>query len=164
MVSRNYYVLGTHYYDDKQRNMIDEMISREVISLHWSEDIDLNKYYSRPEKDISEYLKQKGQQPGACTALKKFMQLKPGDIVALKTWNLIDHRGTIVVNAYARVAQRKGYVYKWEPEGLGHLINVEYLKTGLELLASKIFLIRSWAKVINGKERRYHDTNNFPRS
>ena len=134
-MSNNYYVIGSFYYEDSEGyDMLDDMISNNVISMGWAKEIDLTDFYGKSsDEEVIEYLKNEGQSIKACSNVKRFLNLEPGDMVAVKKWLMKNRRGKIIVRAYARVAERNGKVYSWDKDTLGHMINVKYLKKNLEL-------------------------------
>ena len=129
MPSPNYYVIGSFY--NLKTSKIDEMISNEVISTDWADEIDLTSFYNKPSAQINAYLNSMGEKrPGAHRALTKLLNIKRNDIVAVKKR---DGKGNIDILAYARVVERNGEIYRWDKQLLGHMINVEYLKRGLAI-------------------------------
>lgn len=134
-MSNNYYVIGSFYYEDsKGYDMLDDMISNDVVSMGWAKKIDLTDFYGRPsDEEVIEYLKNEGELIKAYSSVKRFLKLEPGDMVAVKKWLMKNRRGRIIVRAYARVAERNGKVYSWDKDTLGHMVNVEYLQKDLAL-------------------------------
>lgn len=134
-MSNNYYVIGSFYYEDsKGYDMLDDMISNNVVSIGWAKEIDLTDFYSTSsDEEVIEYLKNEGKSTKAYSNLKRFLKLEPGDMVAVKKWLMENRKGRIIVRAYARVAERNGKVYSWDKDTLGHMVNVEYLQKDLAL-------------------------------
>jgi len=134
-MSNNYYVIGSFYYEDSEGyDMLDDMISNNVISMGWAKEIDLSNFYGRSsDEEVIEYLKNEGQPIKAYSSVKRFLNLEPGDMVAVKKWLMENRRGRIIVRAYARVVKRNGKVYGWDKDALGHMLNVKFLKKNLAL-------------------------------
>jgi hypothetical protein len=130
---KSYYVLGSKYGEHADVSVLEDMIHDSVVSTGFY-DRSLADFYSSPELEIKNYLKEKGEEPKSYNALSKFLQLKPGDIVAVKTTG--SPKGStpsLIIDAFAIVVERDGIVYSYRPDVLGHCINVEFIDTGLNL-------------------------------
>ena len=134
-MSNNYYVLGSFYYEDSEGyDMLDDMISNNVISMGWAKEIDLTDFYGKSsDEEVIEYLINEGESIKAYSNIKRFLNIEPSDIIAVKKWLMKSRRGRIIVRAYARVIERNGKVYSWDKNTLGHMLNVKYLKKDLAL-------------------------------
>jgi len=127
-----YYLIGT--YDSGKRDStgsdtFPEMISKNVVSVGYAGDHDLSAYYGKPQSEIIAYLKSKNERPASCTCLKYFLNLKPGDRLAIKGKGTPKgHTPYLSIIAYAVVAERNGKVYEYDPEGQQHFVNVEYIE------------------------------------
>jgi len=132
-MSVKYYILGSKYkLDGSWHDKFPEMLKKRVLSVGWADEVNLTRFYGKPEEDIVKFLKTKKQSPRSCPALKKFLTIKPGDLIAVKEFNSpLRNQLRLVIRAYAVVVERNGQVYKWDPKGLGHLINVKFLKHSL---------------------------------
>ena len=64
----------------------------------------------------------------ACNVLSLFLTLKPGDMLAVKSFGR--PQGLEIV-AYVRVVERDGRVYYEDMNSLGHCINVEFLEKNI---------------------------------
>ena len=132
-MSVNYFVIGSYYYweDKPGEDMLDDMMSHNVMSVGWGMEAGLdltNLYGKKSPGEITDYLKNKGLSIKSYSNLKRFLSLKPGDIVAIKKWDMRDGNGSIIVRAYARVVRRQGSIYHFDKASLGHMMNAEYLK------------------------------------
>ena len=134
-MSSNYYVIGSFYYEDSEGcDMLEDMISNNVISMGWAKEIDLTDFYGKSsDEEVVEYLKNQGQSIKAYSNIRRFLNIELGDMVAVKRWLMENRRGRIIVRAYARVVERNGKVYSWDKDTLGHTLNVKYLKKDLAL-------------------------------
>jgi hypothetical protein len=134
-MSSNYYVIGSFYYEDSEGcDMLEDMISNNVISMGWAKEIDLTDFYGKSsDEEVVEYLKNQGQSIKAYSNIRRFLNIELGDMVAVKRWLMENRRGRIIVRAYARVVERNGKVYSWDKDTLGHMLNVKYLKKDLAL-------------------------------
>lgn len=127
-ISRCYYLIGSKY--GSTNSMLDKMASRSVVSVGFHRK-DLSHVYSRSEYEIVKYLKSRGEEPKSYNAIKKFLQLKPGDIVAVKEFaSPLGKMPRLAIGAYAIVVERDGVVYYYDPSGLFHCVNVEFIDIG----------------------------------
>jgi len=133
---RKHFLIGTTYYegDGSRRNLYNSLIERNVVAIGFCWDRNLSDLYGNPSNDIRNILKKEGYQSKEYSAIKKFLQLEPGDIVAIK------HKGwpkagkaCLEIVAYAMVVEREGEIYFHDPNDLGHCINVEFIETGLDI-------------------------------
>lgn len=131
--STSYFLIGSKYDENNDLDMFPLMEKCNVVCTGFAWDYDLKNLYQKSEKDIIDFLKRKKEEPKSYNALKKFLQLKIGDIVAVKS------RGTpkagkpfLEIVAYAVVVERDGIVYWHETEHFGHCINIQFIETGLK--------------------------------
>jgi len=127
-----YYIIGSKDYDQKKQKWIDmfpEMRKKSVVSTTYAAKFDLSAYYGESPTKLIKYLKSKKHNPLCYNALKLLLQLKPGDRLAIKGRGTpIGDKPNLSIIAYAVVVERDGKVYKYDPKGLGHMINVEYIE------------------------------------
>jgi hypothetical protein len=133
MDSTSYFLLGSKYGDNNDIDMVPSMEEYNVVCTGFASDIDLTNLYRHSEKEITDFLKMKKEVPRSYNALNKFLQLKPGDIVAVKS-NGSPKGGKpfLEIVAYAVVVERNDVVYWHMKEPCGHCINVQFIKTGLK--------------------------------
>lgn len=123
-----YYLIGSKY-GAKNVDVFPEMKNRNVISVGFTSELDLVDYYLEPENEIVEYLKNENVKSNAFSALKLFLNIKVGDIVAIKA-NESPKKGTafLGINAICEVIpDDNGNVYNYAPDVLGHTLNVRFL-------------------------------------
>jgi len=128
----NYYVLGSKYYKEHLNRWVDvfqRMKEKGAISVGWASRYNLSAYYGKPESDIVNYLKSKKEEAASYNTLKLFLNLKPGDLIAVKDSGSPKGRQPYLsIRAYAVVVERDGEVYTHDPKDLGHLIHVEFIE------------------------------------
>lgn len=133
----NFYILGTKYGDKNNQDVSKYLPEKEAVSIGFAWSTDLSKYYNGNFTELNALLKNNGEKPSTIAQVKKFLSLKPGDLIALKSTG--SPKGKIAnleIIGYAVVVQRNGIVYRHDPEkfplGLGHLINVDFLELDIE--------------------------------
>jgi hypothetical protein len=137
---RNYYVIGSKYKDDDGKDtvsIIDYMLKRNVVATGFFWDEDFSELYNHSfyeiHKWIDDNVKDKsGKYQAGKRTLGYFLNLKPGDIIAVKSHGLF---GSLTIIAYAEVKEVEGKVYEPDgniyPEGLGHIVHVEFIESNL---------------------------------
>lgn len=133
----NYYLVGTKYGDPNNKDIVPYCLQKNVIAIGFAWDTDLTKYYNRNQRGLEILLESEGEKPSSIGQMKRFMQLVPGDIIALKgTGAPIGNTARLDIVGYAVVTERDGIVYQHDndefPQGLGHTINVEFLEYGIK--------------------------------
>lgn len=129
-----YYVIGSKYdrggyYDNK----LEQMIQKKVVSVGFAAHLDLHAFYDKSEQEIIKYLKSKGESTNSYSALKIFLNLKPGDLIAIKSFSVPKGKiPRLVISAYAIVIERENKIYEHDPKGLGHLINVQFIEQQIQ--------------------------------
>ena len=129
-----FYVLGSKYQDDYNKNkwydMWPKMREKQVVSVGWAAKLDLHEYYGKSESEITRYLGIKNKRESTNT-LKLFLNLKPGDLIAVKaSGSPKGHTPYLSIRAYAVVIERENKIYEHDPDpnGLGHMINVDIIE------------------------------------
>lgn len=126
---RDYYILGSKYGNNNDEDIFPEMLTREAIAIGFASSIDLEEYYFKNHSEITDYLKEKGEEPKSYNALKYFLTLKVGDRIAVKAdGSPKGKKGFLSVIGIAEVIEKDGEIYRHDPNGLGHLINVKFIK------------------------------------
>lgn len=144
--STSYFLIGSKYGENNDLDMFPLMEEYNVVCTGYAEDYDLKNLYQKSEKEIIDFLKRKKQKPRSYNALKQFLQLKPGDFVAVKSTGVPKAgKPFLEIVAYAVVVERDGIVYWHEAEHFGHCINVQFIKTGLK----KQFEIGGYSRTIH---------------
>ena len=126
---REYYILGSKYGDNNDKDIFPQMIEKEAIAIGFASNINLEEYYFKNHLEITEYLKEKGEEPKSYNALKHFLGLKVGDRIVIKAdGSPKGKKGFLSIVGIAEVIEKDGEIYRHDPNGLGHLINVKFIK------------------------------------
>ncbi|TGJ98686.1 hypothetical protein EHQ53_12260 [Leptospira langatensis] len=132
----NYYLVGSKYGEHNNVDIFPELYRRSVISVGFADEIDLSHLYLATEEEIINYLSERGEPKSSCNALKKFLQIKLGDVVAIKSSgnpkNGVSYLG---IQGYAVVVERDGRIYFHDSNELGHCLHVEYFDTDFRELS-----------------------------
>src|SRR5690554_2609296 len=125
-VKRNYYVMGTKYGGNQ--DIFPQLLQKSAIATGFAAHLDLSNLVGAKSKEIKKFLELHGEQK-SYTAINLFLNLKPGDIVALKADGSPKGKTPFLsIIAIAEVVEREGEFYTHDPDGLGHLINVNFLQ------------------------------------
>lgn len=126
--NNNYYLLGSKYSNDGNfKDVSEEMIEKEVVSIGFASDYDLSEYYGKTQNEITSYLKKINENKNSYSALKLFLNLKVGDRIAIKSNGSPKGKiGNLTIIGYATVIDIDGTVYSYDKNGLGHMINVKH--------------------------------------
>jgi hypothetical protein len=128
-MSKDYYIVGTKYGRGKE-DVYPDMITLGAVSVGFSRQIDLSDWYGASEKDIVEHLKKLGESENSYHNLKRFLNIKAGDLIAIKrSGSPLGNMARLIIAGYAIAEARDGKVYRHDPNGLGHLIFVKFLNT-----------------------------------
>jgi hypothetical protein len=125
------YVIGSYYIKD-EKNYYQDMLELNVISMGYAYDEgSLEKFYGKPD-EVKKYLKKHGHDKRPVSALKLFMQLNEGDMIAIKRDGQPrkGKKNNLIICGYAVVTSRNGKFYGFD-EDVGHTINVKHLLTNL---------------------------------
>ncbi len=81
-MGKNYYIIGSKYgrHDDKYPEMLDI----DAVSIGFSRQFDMSDWYGASEMSIIEYLRSLEQDKTAYYNLKLFLNIRPGDLIAIK--------------------------------------------------------------------------------
>ena len=125
-----YYIVGSNYSGEKEGSILNEIYEKNVIAVGFYGKQSLEKLYLKPVNKIADYLYKKGELQKSVSALTKFLNIKEGDIVAVKYFG---YRNNLKIASYAVVKpDDNGIIYKYDRE-LGHTLNVEYVEKEAEL-------------------------------
>lgn len=140
-----YWVVGSTYdYGENygRVSIYDRMKEEGVVAMGFLRGLDLTPYYLDPTEDVKaiismHYADRPKDANRAKLAVSRFMQIAPGDYVAIKGYNTQFTGGTLTtIIGYARVIEREGIVYRPSPadppEGLGQLLNAEFIATDID--------------------------------
>lgn len=131
--STSYFLIGSKYDDNNDFDMFPSMEKYNVVCTGFAWNYDLQNLYQKSEDEIVKFLKSKKEEPKSYNALRQFLQLKIGDVVAVKsTGSPKAGKAFLEIVAYAVVVERDGIVYWHDTEHFGHCINVQFISTGLK--------------------------------
>ena len=126
---RNYFIIGSKYGKNANIDMFPEMLEQSVISTDFALKINLEEYYSKKHSEIVKFLQEQGESINSCYAMKNFLTLKVGDQVAIKaSGSPKGKKGFLSIVGIAEVIEKEGEIYRHDPEGFGHTINVKFIK------------------------------------
>ncbi len=146
-ISTSYFIIGSKYGEHNDIDMLPLMEEYNVVCTGFAWDYDMANFYQKPEPEITDFLKKKKEEPKSYNTLKKFLQLKPGDVIAVKSDGSPKGRTPFLeIVAYAVVVERDGEIYWHEKKHFGHCINVQFIKTGLK----KQFAIGGYGRTLHG--------------
>jgi hypothetical protein len=129
----DFYIIGTKYGEHNDENITSYLLDKQAISIGFCWDTDLTKFYNGDLDKPDKLLRDNGEKPSTIAQVKWFLSLQPGDIIALKSIGLpIGTTPRLEIVGYAVVTKRNGLVYRHDPDdfpnGLGHLIDVDFLE------------------------------------
>ncbi len=128
-VDCNYYIIGSKYGGDSDHDIFPQQLEQSVIAVGFAPHLDLTDYYLKTPTEIKNYLIEQGEPKNSYNALTKFLTIKVGDFVAIKaSGSPKDSKGFLSIVAIAEVVEKDGAIYRYDPNGLGHLINVKFIK------------------------------------
>ncbi|CAD5248177.1 MULTISPECIES: hypothetical protein [unclassified Imperialibacter] len=129
---RSYYLIGSKYGNGA--DMLPQFLQRSVIAtgFFWNEE-GFGDLYGHSRQKIKNWCDKhldntQEKFNAGRQALSYFLGLKEGDIIAIKAFGSY---GRLTIAAYAQVKAVDGKIYEHDPDGLGHIIHVEFLETGL---------------------------------
>ncbi|MBN1132361.1 MAG: AAA family ATPase [Bacteroidales bacterium] len=125
-VFRNYYLIGSKYggHDD----MFPKMLEESVISTGFARNHNLQNILGVPQKEIKQFLESIEEESHAYFALRYFLNLKPGDWVAVKSsGSPRENQPFLSIVGIAEVIEDDNF-YEHDPDGLGQKIKVKFLK------------------------------------
>jgi hypothetical protein len=126
-MSKNYYIVGTKY--GGHHDIYPEMVERGAVSTGYAGQVDLSDWYGASEKSIIEYLRSLGESRTAIYNLKLFLNIRPGDFVAIKrSGSPLGNMARLVIAGYAVAEEKDGKLYRHDPISLEHLIFVKFLE------------------------------------
>ena len=133
----NFYILGTKYGGKSSQDVSQYLQKRGVVSIGFSWLSDLSKFYDGNFSELEKTLRENGEKSHTISQVKKFLSLKPGDLIALKSTGAPKGKiANLEIIGYAVVVERDGIIYKHDPAefplGLGHLINVDFLEFNIQ--------------------------------
>jgi len=126
----NYFLIGSKYGENNDVDMFPQMMEKQVISVGFASQLDLSDFYLSDENEIIEYLKDEKESQNSINALKHFLSIKIGDKIAVKaSGSPKGSKGFLsIVGICEVVHNEESKVYNYNPNSLGHTINVKYLE------------------------------------
>jgi len=125
---RYYYLIGSKYGKNADKDVFPEMLKKSVVATGFASKIDLTELYNENHSVIKEFLQSHKEESNSINALKHFLSLRPGDLVAVKgDGSPKGTEGYLSIVGIAEVVEKNGKVYEHDPNGLGHVINVKFL-------------------------------------
>jgi hypothetical protein len=125
---RDYYLIGSKYGENADKDVFPEMLKKSVVATGFASKIDLTELYNENHSVIKEFLQSHKEESNSINALKHFLSLRPGDLVAVKgDGSPKGTEGYLSIVGIAEVIEKNGKVYEHDPNGLGHVINVKFL-------------------------------------
>jgi len=126
---RDFYILGSKYGEHADQDVFPEMLEKQVIATGFASQLNLEEFYLKNHSEITKYLSEQGEDSKSYNALKYFLTLKVGDRVAIKAdGSPKGKKGFLSIVGIAEVIEKDGEIYRHDPNGLGHLINVKFIK------------------------------------
>jgi hypothetical protein len=123
----NYYLIGSKYGENNDVDVFPKMLENKVVSVGFASNLDLSDFYLTDGAEIVEYLKEENEVRNSYNALKLFLNIKSGDKVAIKASGSPKRKKGFlsIVGIFEVVQNEDGEVYGYDPDGLGHTINVK---------------------------------------
>ena len=129
----NYYVIGSKYGDNGDRDIFPLLLEKNVISTGFYGHKSLSDFYLKPKGEIINHLKSQGENSKSYSALKHFLNIKVGDEIAIKSDGSPKGKtGYLKIVAFAEVIEKEGVVYKHDKD-LGHTLNVKFTEAPINL-------------------------------
>lgn len=141
----SYFILGSKYAGSNEYDMLPAMLGGNVVCTGFAWQHDLSYLYGNLEPPIVAELKKLGEPAKSYNTLKYFLQLRPGDLIAIKSSGQPKAgQAFLQIVAYALVVERSGVVYHHD-DNFGHCLHVEFLATDL----SKTFALGGYSRTIH---------------
>lgn len=150
-VKRDYYIIGTKYSGN--HNIFPQLLEKSVVATGFASHLDLTAFHGKKENEIKEFLAANSEENSSINALKLFLNLKPGDQIALKAdGSPKGKKPFLSIIGIAEVVEREGKVYEYDPEGLVHLIHVDFLQAPVY----KVFPIGGFGSTLQKVKKEDH--------
>lgn len=130
-----YYIIGSKYGDTKNgyTDIFPDLLKKGVVAVGFDSEESMLDLVGLGETKVSGFLKGKGASQYSISALKRFLNLKPGDIIAVKRHSSPKGKQPrLVIGAYAVVKGNDSVSYKHCTQ-LGHTIAVDFIDSNLDL-------------------------------
>ncbi len=129
----DYYIIGSKYGNQAKGfdDILPSMIERGVISTGFNWNENMEDFVGESQSTIVNHLKNKSEIKESYSTLKHFLNLRPGDLVAVKLHSAPSgNQARLVIGAYAIVKGVDSPIYK-HCDKLGHTIEVDFIESGL---------------------------------
>lgn len=129
-IYRNYYIIGSKY--GGHNDVFPQMMKESVISTGFIRSHNLEHLLGSPQRDIKSFIESIGEENKAYLYLRYFLNLKPGDWIAIKSDG--SPKGSqpyLSIVGLAEVVEDENF-YEHDPKGLGQKIKVKFLKAPVE--------------------------------
>jgi hypothetical protein len=135
----NYYVIGSKYEDQHGGGSYDvfpEMLIKNAVSTGFFWKYDFSALVGAEHSKIDQWARKNipastDKFNASLRTLKYFLNLKKGDIIAVKSHGRFSK---LTIVGYAVVKEVNGSVYAFGDGELGHLIHVDFLECGLNIM------------------------------
>lgn len=147
----DHYIIGSKYGGSK--DIFPEMYERGVVSTGLAKEMDLTPYMAMDHKNFKAALKSMGYDDNAWNTLRYFKDLMPGDKIAVKADG--SPKGStpfLSIIALAEVIEMDEKTYHHEPEGLGHIVHVEFTQAPIY----KEFSIGGYGRTLHKLTNKEH--------
>jgi hypothetical protein len=127
----DFYILGSKWYrDEHYEDRLPDMVKHMLLEVGWGGDGgSFASLYGKPETEIVEVLKARGEPPPSYNTHKLFLNLRPGDWVAIKKEGAPKgKKANLVIKGFARVTQRQGIVYFYRRKEAAHCVHAKFLE------------------------------------
>lgn len=129
-MKQNYYIIGSKY--GTGNDIFPQMLEKNAVSVGYATNYDLSKLVGHSEDEIVEYLSKKREESASYSVLKLFLNLKEGDLIAIKSkGSPVGRKSRLVICGYAVVKKNNGKIYEHDPKSLGHLVYVDFLEINI---------------------------------
>lgn len=130
----DYYIIGSKYGNQAKGfdDILPPMLEKGVIATGFNWNENMKEFIGESQTSIINHLKNKSETKESYSTLKHFLNLKPGDLVAVKIHSAPSGKqARLVIGAYAIVKGEDSPIYKHCDE-LGHTIEVDFIESGLD--------------------------------
>ena len=124
----DYYIIGSKYGKNSSEDIFPQMLEKNAVSIgfYWR---DLSELFGKPEDEIISILSKEGVASRAYSALKYFLNLKEGDLIAIKSsGSPVGNKPRLKICGYAIVKKKEDKIYEFDSEELGHLVYVDFFE------------------------------------
>jgi len=122
----NYFLIGSKYGENDNMDVFPDMFRKNVISTGFYFE-DLSFLVGRPKNEIKKFLKEREELPKSYNCLKEFLNIKPGDKIAIKgSGNPKNKKAYLSIVGICEVKEVDDF-YNFDDETLGHTLKVNWI-------------------------------------